>query len=106
MIINIDSIEKIRKIVIEFDSDDQEIDSQNNQNTKDIKTKSNRSFGSTESNKVHVKQEYQPQDGAEYIDLSESKEQAQVSQEIVEKPVIPDRKRETKVSSTMQNLSI
>jgi len=37
---------------------------------------------------------------------SESKEQAQVSQEIVEKPVIPDRKRETKVSSTMQNLSI
>ena len=100
MIINIDSIEKIRKIVIEFDSDDQEADSQN---TKDIKTKSNRS---TESNKVHTKQEYQPRDGAEYIDLSETKEQSQVSQEIVEKPVIPDRKRETKVSSTMQNLSI
>lgn len=100
MIINIDSIEKIRKIVIEFDSNDQEIDSQNNQNTKDIKTKS---FG---SNRVHLKQEYQTQDNVEYIDLSESKEQAQVSQEIVEKPVIPDRKRETKVSSTMQNLSI
>ena len=101
MIINIDSIEKIRKIVIEFDSNDQEVDSQNNQNTKGIKTKT---FGSTESNKVHLKQEHQ--DNVEYIDLSESKEQAQVSQEIVEKPVIPDRKRETKVSSTMQNLSI
>ena len=103
MIINIDSIEKIRKIVIEFDSNDQEIDSQNNQNTKDIKTKT---FGSTGSNRVHLKQEYQTQDNVEYIDLSESKEQSQVSQEIVEKPVIPDRKRETKVSSTMQNLSI
>ena len=103
MIINIDSIEKIRKIVIEFDSNDQEPETQN---TKDIKTKSNKSFGSAESNKVHVKQEYQTQDNVEYIDLSESKEQAQVSQEIVEKPVIPDRKRETKVSSTMQNLSI
>ena len=101
MIINIDSIEKIRKIVIEFDSNDQEADSQNNQNTKGIKTKT---FGSAESNKVHLKQENQ--DNVEYIDLSESKEQAQVSQEIVEKPVIPDRKRETKVSSTMQNLSI
>lgn len=103
MIINIDSIEKIRKIVIEFDSNDQETDFQNNQNTKDIKTKS---FGSTGSNRVHLKQEYQTQDNVEYIDLSESKEQSQVSQEIVEKPVIPDRKRETKVSSTMQNLSI
>ena len=103
MIINIDSIEKIRKIVIEFDSNDQEADSQNNQNTKGIKTKT---FGSAESNKVHLKQENQTQDNVEYIDLSESKEQAQVSQEIVEKPVIPDRKRETKVSSTMQNLSI
>ena len=103
MIINIDSIEKIRKIVIEFDSNDQEADSQNNQNTKGIKTKT---FGSAESNKVHLKQENQTQDNVEYIDLSETKEQAQVSQEIVEKPVIPDRKRETKVSSTMQNLSI
>ena len=103
MIINIDSIEKIRKIVIEFDSNDQETDFQNNQNTKDIKTKS---FGSTGSDRVHLKQEYQTQDNVEYIDLSESKEQAQVSQEIMEKPVIPDRKRETKVSSTMQNLSI
>ena len=104
MIINIDSIEKIRKIVIEFDSNDQEADSQTNQNTKGIKTKT---FGSTESNKVHLKQEKQEhQDNVEYIDLSESKEQTQVSQEIVEKPVIPDRKRETKVSSTMQNLSI
>ena len=103
MIINIDSIEKIRKIVIEFDSNDQEADSQNNQNTKGIKTKT---FGSAESNKVHLKQEHQAQDNVEYIDLSESKEQTQVSQEIVEKPVIPDRKRETKVSSTMQNLSI
>lgn len=103
MIINIDSIEKIRKIVIEFDSNDQEADSQNNQNPKGIKTKT---FGSAESNKVHLKQEQQTQDNVEYIDLSESKEQAQVSQEIVEKPVIPDRKRETKVSSTMQNLSI
>ena len=103
MIINIDSIEKIRKIVIEFDSNDQETDFQNNQNTKDIKTKSDRSLG---SNRVHLKQEYQTQDNVEYIDLSESKEQARVSQEIVEKPVIPDRKRETKVSSTMQNLSI
>ena len=101
MIINIDSIEKIRKIVIEFDSNDQELEIQNSQNTKGIKTKT---FGSAESNKVHVKQEHQ--DNVEYIDLSESKEQAQVSQEIVEKPVIPDRKRETKVSSTMQNLSI
>lgn len=101
MIINIDSIEKIRKIVIEFDSNDQEADSQNNQNPKGIKTKT---FGSAESNKVHLKQEHQ--DNVEYIDLSETKEQAQVSQEIVEKPVIPDRKRETKVSSTMQNLSI
>ena len=103
MIINIDSIEKIRKIVIEFDSNDQEADSQNSQNPKGIKTKT---FGSAESNKVHLKQEYQTQDNVEYIDLSESKEQTQVSQEIVEKPVIPDRKRETKVSSTMQNLSI
>ena len=104
MIINIDSIEKIRKIVIEFDSNDQETDFQNNQNTKDIKTKS---FGSTGSNKVHLKQEYNEHndDKVEYIDLSENKT-SQVSQEIVEKPVIPDRKRETKVSSTMQNLSI
>ena len=101
MIINIDSIEKIRKIVIEFDSNDQEPDSQN---TKDIKTKS---FGSTGSNRVHLKQEYNEHndDKVEYIDLSENKT-SQVSQEIVEKPVIPDRKRETKVSSTMQNLSI
>lgn len=104
MIINIDSIEKIRKIVIEFDSNDQELEIQNNQDPKGIKTKT---FGSAESNKVHLKQEKQEhQDNIEYIDLSESKEQAQVSQEIVEKPVIPDRKRETKVSSTMQNLSI
>lgn len=104
MIINIDSIEKIRKIVIEFDSNDQETDFQNNQNTKDIKTKS---FGSTGSNRVHLKQEYNEHndDKVEYIDLSENKT-SQVSQEIVEKPVIPDRKRETKVSSTMQNLSI
>ena len=104
MIINIDSIEKIKKIVIEFDSNDQETDFQNNQNTKDIKTKS---FGSTGSNKVHLKQEYNEHndDKVEYIDLSENKT-SQVSQEIVEKPVIPDRKRETKVSSTMQNLSI
>ena len=103
MIINIDSIEKIRKIVIEFDSNDQEPETQIINNVNKVKTKS---FGSSESNKVHLKQEYQTQDNIEYIDLSESKEQAQVSQEIVEKPVIPDRKRETKVSSTMQNLSI
>ena len=103
MIINIDSIEKIRKIVIEFDSNDQEPETQIINNVNKVK---NKSFGSAESNKVHLKQEYQPQDNVEYIDLSESKEQAQVSQEIVEKPVIPDRKRETKVSSTMQNLSI
>lgn len=104
MIINIDSIEKIRKIVIEFDSNDQETDFQNNQNTKDIKTKS---FGSTGLNRVRLKQEYNEHndDKVEYIDLSENKT-SQVSQEIVEKPVIPDRKRETKVSSTMQNLSI
>lgn len=98
MIINIDSIEKIRKIVIEFDSNDQEPETQIINNVNKVKTKS------LESNKVHLKQENQ--DNVEYIDLSEPKEQAQVSQEIVEKPVIPDRKRETKVSSTMQNLSI
>ena len=98
MIINIDSIEKIRKIVIEFDSNDQEPETPIINNVNKVKTKS------LESNKVHLKQENQ--DNVEYIDLSEPKEQAQVSQEIVEKPVIPDRKRETKVSSTMQNLSI
>lgn len=104
MIINIDSIEKIRKIVIEFDSNDQEPETQIINNVNKVK---NKSFGSAESNKVHLKQEYNEHndDKVEYIDLSENKT-SQVSQEIVEKPVIPDRKRETKVSSTMQNLSI
>ena len=40
MIINIDSIEKIRKIVIEFDSNDQEPETQIINNVNKVKTKS------------------------------------------------------------------
>lgn len=40
------------------------------------------------------------------IDYGFADAKSQVSQEIVEKPVIPDKEREIKVADNMQNLSI
>jgi hypothetical protein len=40
------------------------------------------------------------------IDYGFADAKSQVSQDIVEKPVIPDKEREIKVSPSMQNLSI
>lgn len=40
------------------------------------------------------------------IDMDFANAKASVSQEIVEKPVIKDKKREIKVANNMQNLSI
>lgn len=96
MIINIDDTQKLKRVIIEFSDTEEEIDLKTV--TKSNTSKLKKSETVTESNTTNEK----PINFDEFLD---SKSEINDSQEIIEKPKIPEVKdRKPKVSNNMQNL--
>lgn len=114
MIINIDDTTNLKRIILEFDessnNSDEEINiinSNSNSNTtnKTIKPKSRKTTKQETETSESIDNTDVPIDFNNYLESTEIS-QSLSSQEIIQKPVIPDINRDVKIADNMQNLKI
>lgn len=114
MIINIDDTANLKRIILEFDdsnetSDNQEINiinSNSNTANKTIKPKSRKTTKQDDKSETLTDNTDVPIDFKDYLESTEISQSNSSSQEIIQKPVIPDIDRDVKIADNMQNLKI
>lgn len=115
MIINIDDTTNLKRIILEFDensdsSNNEEINIINSNSTtnKTIKPKSRKTTkqDNTTDTSESVDNTDVPIDFNNYLESTEISQSNSSSQEIIQKPVIPDINRDVKIADNMQNLKI
>lgn len=114
MIINIDDTTNLKRIILEFDesnessnNSDEEINiinSNSNSTNKTIKPKSRKTTKQDNTTDT-IDNTDVPIDFKDYLESTETSN-IQSSQEIIQKPVIPDINRDVKIADNMQNLKI
>lgn len=111
MIINIDDTTNLKRIILEFDessnNSDEEINiinSNSNTTNKTIKPKSRKTTKQDNTTDT-IDNTDVPIDFNNYLESTEIS-QSSNSQEIIQKPVIPDIDRDVKIADNMQNLKI
>lgn len=111
MIINIDDTTNLKRIILEFDessnNSDEEINiinSNSNTTNKTIKPKSRKTTKQDNTTDT-IDNTDVPIDFNNYLESTEIS-QSLSSQEIIQKPVIPDINRDVKIADNMQNLKI
>jgi hypothetical protein len=109
MIINIDDTTNLKRIILEFDessnNSDEEINiinSNSNTTNKTIKPKSRKTTKQDDT----IDNTDVPIDFKDYLESTEISQSNSSSQEIIQKPVIPDIDRDVKIADNMQNLKI
>ncbi len=113
MIINIDDTTNLKRIILEFDensdsSNNEEINiinSNSNTTNKTIKPKSRKTTKQDNNDTETIDNTDVPIDFKDYLESTETSN-IQSSQEIIQKPVIPDINRDIKIADNMQNLKI
>lgn len=112
MIINIDDTTNLKRIILEFDessnNSDEEINiinSNSNTTNKTIKPKSRKTTKQDDKSETLTDNTDVPIDFKDYLESTEIS-QSLSSQEIIQKPVIPDINRDVKIADNMQNLKI
>lgn len=118
MIINIDDTTNLKRIILEFDessnNSDEEINIINsNSNSKTItpnKPTKSRKTTKQDNNDIETSMNVDntdvPIDFKDYLESTEISQSNSSSQEIIQKPVIPDIDRDVKIADNMQNLKI
>lgn len=114
MIINIDDTTNLKRIILEFDensdsSNNQEINiinSNSNTTNKTIKPKSRKTTKQDDKSETLTDNTDVPIDFKDYLESTEISQSNSSSQEIIQKPVIPDINRDVKIADNMQNLKI
>lgn len=111
MIINIDDTTNLKRIILEFDessnNSDEEINiinSNSNSTNKTIKPKSRKTTKQDNTTDT-IDNTDVPIDFNNYLESTETSNNLS-SQEIIQKPVIPDIDRDVKIADNMQNLKI
>lgn len=111
MIINIDDTTNLKRIILEFDessnNSDEEINiinSNSNSTNKTIKPKSRKTTKQDNTTDT-IDNTDVPIDFKDYLESTETSNNLS-SQEIIQKPVIPDINRDIKIADNMQNLKI
>lgn len=114
MIINIDDTTNLKRIILEFDdsneSSNEEINiinsnANSNSTNKTIKPKSRKTTKQETETSESIDNTDVPIDFNNYLESTEIS-QSLSSQEIIQKPVIPDINRDVKIADNMQNLKI
>nr|DAM38306.1 MAG TPA: hypothetical protein [Caudoviricetes sp.] len=112
MIINIDDTTNLKRIILEFDessnNSDEEINiinSNSNTTNKTIKPKSRKTTKQDNTTDT-IDNTDVPIDFNNYLESTEISQSNSSSQEIIQKPVIPDIDRDVKIADNMQNLKI
>lgn len=111
MIINIDDTTNLKRIILEFDessnNSDEEINIINSNSTtnKTIKPKSRKTTKQDNTTDT-IDNTDVPIDFKDYLESTEISQSNSSSQEIIQKPVIPDINRDVKIADNMQNLKI
>lgn len=112
MIINIDDTTNLKRIILEFDessnNSDEEINiinSNSNTTNKTIKPKSRKTTKQDDKSETLTDNTDVPIDFNNYLESTETSNNLS-SQEIIQKPVIPDINRDIKIADNMQNLKI
>lgn len=112
MIINIDDTTNLKRIILEFDessnNSDEEINiinSNSNTTNKTIKPKSRKTTKQDDKSETLTDNTDVPIDFNNYLESTETSNNLS-SQEIIQKPVIPDIDRDVKIADNMQNLKI
>lgn len=112
MIINIDDTTNLKRIILEFDDSNESsneeiniINSNSNTTNKTIKPKS-RKTTKQDDNSESIDNTDVPIDFNNYLESTEISQSNSSSQEIIQKPVIPDINRDVKIADNMQNLKI
>lgn len=111
MIINIDDTTNLKRIILEFDessnNSDEEINIINSNSTtnKTIKPKSRKTTKQDNTTDT-IDNTDVPIDFNNYLESTEISQSNSSSQEIIQKPVIPDINRDVKIADNMQNLKI
>lgn len=114
MIINIDDTTNLKRIILEFDessnNSDEEINiinsnANSNSTNKTIKPKSRKTTKQDDTADTTIDNTDVPIDFKDYLESTEIS-QSSNSQEIIQKPVIPDINRDVKIADNMQNLKI
>lgn len=103
MIINIDETKRIKRLVIEFNDDFDDIDEI------DISPKLNKSKSKPKTKKSDVSEITDNTETSENeipLDLNFGNKKPSISNEIIEKPVIPDIVGEPNIAEGMQDLEI
>lgn len=113
MIINIDDTTNLKRIILEFDessnNSDEEINiinSNSNSTNKTIKPKSRKTTKQETETSESIDNTDVPIDFNNYLESTEISQSNSSSQEIIQKPVIPDIDRDVKIADNMQNLKI
>ena len=113
MIINIDDTTNLKRIILEFDessnNSDEEINiinSNSNSTNKTIKPKSRKTTKQETETSESIDNTDVPIDFKDYLESTEISQSNSSSQEIIQKPVIPDINRDVKIADNMQNLKI
>lgn len=113
MIINIDDTTNLKRIILEFDessnNSDEEINiinSNSNTTNKTIKPKSRKTIKQDDKSETLTDNTDVPIDFKDYLESTEISQSNSSSQEIIQKPVIPDINRDIKIADNMQNLKI
>lgn len=112
MIINIDDTTNLKRIILEFDessnNSDEEINIINSNSTtnKTIKPKSRKTTKQDDKSETLTDNTDVPIDFNNYLESTEISQSNSSSQEIIQKPVIPDINRDVKIADNMQNLKI
>lgn len=113
MIINIDDTTNLKRIILEFDessnNSDEEINiinSNSNSTNKTIKPKSRKTTKQDDKSETLTDNTDVPIDFNNYLESTEISQSNSSSQEIIQKPVIPDIDRDVKIADNMQNLKI
>lgn len=113
MIINIDDTTNLKRIILEFDENSENsnneeiniINSNSNTTNKTIKPKSRKTTKQDDNSNNTIDNTDVPIDFNNYLESTETSNNLS-SQEIIQKPVIPDINRDIKIADNMQNLKI
>ena len=112
MIINIDDTTNLKRIILEFDDSNESsneeiniINSNSNTTNKTIKPKSRKTTKQDDTTDT-IDNTDVPIDFKDYLESTEISQSNSSSQEIIQKPVIPDINRDVKIADNMQNLKI
>lgn len=115
MIINIDDTNNLKRIILEFDESSNNsneeiniINSNSNSTNKTITKSKSRKTTKQDEKSDTIDNTDVPIDFNNYLESLESTETSNnlSSQEIIQKPVIPDINRDIKIADNMQNLKI